>query len=178
VLGNHVLAKVVKNKVAAPFTHAEFDIIFGKGVDKVSAILSSAENCGVVTKSGAFYSYGDIKIGHGQGGAVAYLAEHKDILDKIGKETMAKSITVVEVKGAEDEEIPEMPESEIEPVNPETTESKKMAKQKTKILCSCCDNEADWICPVCGSTTCNECQVGEEGCEMTCGECEASAQIP
>jgi recombination protein RecA len=132
VLGNHVLAKVVKNKVAAPFTHAEFDIIFGKGVDKVSAILSSAENCGVVTKSGAFYSYGDIKIGHGQGGAVAYLAEHKDILDKIGKETMAKSITVVEVKGAEDEEIPEMPESEIEPVNPETTEVKENGEAKDK----------------------------------------------
>lgn len=109
VIGNHVLAKVIKNKVASPFTHAEFDIIFGKGVDKTSAILSSAESCGVVTKSGSWYTYGKEKIGQGQGGAVAYLSKNKDLLNKISKETMEKSITVVEVKPVVDEENPEMP---------------------------------------------------------------------
>jgi recombination protein RecA len=117
VIGNHIVAKVVKNKVAPPFTRAEFDIIFGKGVDKESAILGAAEACGVVTKSGSWYFYGKEKIGQGQGGTVEYLRKNKEKLDNIGKDTMAKSIKLVdavEVNEAEvNEDVPEMPEEEI-----------------------------------------------------------------
>jgi recombination protein RecA len=111
VIGSHIVAKVVKNKVAPPFTHAEFDIIFGKGVDKESAILGAAEACGVVTKSGSWYFYGKDKIGQGQGGTVEYLRKNKELLNNIGKDTMAKSIKLVDAV-EESDDVPEMPKEE------------------------------------------------------------------
>jgi recombination protein RecA len=125
IIGNHILAKIVKNKVAAPFAHAEFDIIFGKGVDKESAILGAAEACGVVTKSGSWYFYGKEKIGQGQGGVVEGLRKNKELLDNIGKDTMNKSIKLVDANeiAVETEDVPEMPEEEI--VNTAGAEEKK-----------------------------------------------------
>src|ERR671935_1080075 len=86
-VGNRVRVKVVKNKVAAPFRQAEFDIEFGKGVSGAGCILDLALEHGVVSKSGSFFSYGDERIGQGRNNVKAYLRENpavaKELEDKI-----------------------------------------------------------------------------------------------
>lgn len=83
VIGNHVRVKVVKNKVAPPFKEATFDIIFGKGVDRLGEVLDIATEFDVVKKSGAFYYYGEEKLGQGRDNAKAFLAENPDLFEEI-----------------------------------------------------------------------------------------------
>ena len=75
-VGNRVRVKVVKNKVAAPFRQAEFDIEFGKGISTSGCILDLGIEHNIVTKSGSFFSYGDERLGQGRNNAKAYLDEH------------------------------------------------------------------------------------------------------
>jgi recombination protein RecA len=82
-VGNRVRVKVVKNKVAAPFRQAEFDIEFGKGISSAGCILDLGLEHDVVSKSGSFFSYGDERIGQGRNNAKAYLAEHPEIAGEI-----------------------------------------------------------------------------------------------
>lgn len=83
VLGSHTKAKIVKNKVAPPFKTAEFDIMFGQGISMTGEILDLAADCGIVNKSGAWYSYNNDKIGQGRENAKIYLKEHPEILEEI-----------------------------------------------------------------------------------------------
>src|SRR3982750_679857 len=78
-VGNRVRVKVVKNKVAAPFRQAEFDIEFGKGISTAGCILDLGIEHNVVTKSGSFFSYGDERLGQGRNNAKAYLDEHLEV---------------------------------------------------------------------------------------------------
>ena len=82
-VGNRVLVKVVKNKVAAPFRQAEFDIEFGKGISSSGCILDLAIEHNVVPKSGSFFSYGDERLGQGRNNAKAYLDEHVEVAKEI-----------------------------------------------------------------------------------------------
>jgi recombination protein RecA len=82
-VGNRVKVKVVKNKVAAPFKIAEFDIEFGKGISSSGCILDLGLEHSVVTKSGSFFSYGDERIGQGRANAKAYLDEHPEVTKEI-----------------------------------------------------------------------------------------------
>jgi recombination protein RecA len=82
-IGNRVRVKVVKNKVAAPFRQAEFDIEFGKGVSSSGCILDLALEHNVVAKSGSFFSYGDERLGQGRNNAKGYLEEHPEIAKEI-----------------------------------------------------------------------------------------------
>ena len=75
-VGNRVRVKVVKNKVAAPFRQAEFDIEFGKGISTSGCLLDLGIEHNVVTKSGSFFSYGDERLGQGRNNAKGYLDEH------------------------------------------------------------------------------------------------------
>lgn len=86
LLGNRVRAKVVKNKVAPPFRKAEFDIIFGEGVSKSSCVLEAGIACGILHRSGAWYSNGEKRIGQGKEAAKDYLESHLDELNKIEQE--------------------------------------------------------------------------------------------
>jgi len=83
VVGNHTRVRVVKNKVAPPFKEAEFDIMFGKGISKVSDILDLAAEADIVNKSGAWYAYKGEKIGQGRENAKQYLEEHADVCAEI-----------------------------------------------------------------------------------------------
>lgn len=72
-IGARIKAKVVKNKVSPPFKEAQFNIIFGKGIDKLSEIADIATEFNIITKSGSWYSYGDEKIGQGKEKLLEYL---------------------------------------------------------------------------------------------------------
>lgn len=77
--GNHTKAKIVKNKVAPPFKTAEFDIIYGKGISKGSCIIDLGVQCGVVEKSGAWFSYNGEKIAQGREKASDYFESNPEI---------------------------------------------------------------------------------------------------
>jgi recombination protein RecA len=79
MVGNHVIAKVVKNKVAPPFRQAEFDIIFGEGISKEGILIDLGIEKGIVNKAGAWFSYKDGKLGQGKENARNYLREHPEI---------------------------------------------------------------------------------------------------
>lgn len=79
VVGNRTRVKVVKNKVAAPFKQAEFDIMYGEGISKVGDILDVAASLDIVDKSGAWYSYGDHRLGQGRENAKQFLKENPEI---------------------------------------------------------------------------------------------------
>ncbi len=83
VVGNHSLAKVVKNKVAPPFHNAEFDIIYNHGIDRESDILDLAAKYKIVNRSGAWYSYGDVRLGQGREKSAALLREQPELADEL-----------------------------------------------------------------------------------------------
>ena len=83
VMGNRVRARIVKNKVAAPFRVAEFDNMFNLGISKMGDILEIGVEQGVVKKSGAFYSYGETKLGQGRENSKDFLIQHPEIAESI-----------------------------------------------------------------------------------------------
>ena len=83
IYGNHVLCKVVKNKVAPPFKTAEFDILYGKGISKTSELCDMGVAMGILEKSGSWFSFDGQRIGQGRDKAVAFLEENPDIAAKI-----------------------------------------------------------------------------------------------
>ncbi|MGL5677844.1 MAG: recombinase RecA, partial [Cellulosilyticaceae bacterium] len=84
-IGSRTRVKVVKNKVAPPFQQAEFDIMYGEGISKEGDVLDLATNVDIVNKSGAWYSYGDVRLGQGRENAKIYLKENKELLQEIEK---------------------------------------------------------------------------------------------
>jgi recombination protein RecA len=78
IIGNHVKVKVVKNKVAAPFKEAEFDILYNEGISREGEILDLATERNLVQKSGTWFSYGEERIGQGRENARLWLKEHPD----------------------------------------------------------------------------------------------------
>jgi recombination protein RecA len=83
ILGNSVRVKVIKNKVAAPFKQAEFDILFGVGIDKFGYLIDMATTNAIVEKAGSFYSYKGEKIGQGRDNAKQYLQDNPNITNEI-----------------------------------------------------------------------------------------------
>ncbi|HHU74118.1 MAG TPA: recombinase RecA [Clostridiales bacterium] len=90
IVGNRTRIKVVKNKIAPPFKEAEFDIMFGKGISKEGDILDLAAEMGIVNKSGAWYAYGDSKIGQGRENAKQFLGENPHIFEEIEEKLREK----------------------------------------------------------------------------------------
>ena len=82
-IGNHTRAKIVKNKVAPPFREAEFDIMFGEGISKMSELIDVGVKLGIVQKSGAWFNYGDIRLGQGRDNAKQFLKDNPEIANDI-----------------------------------------------------------------------------------------------
>jgi len=132
-IGNRTRVKVVKNKIAPPFREAEFDIMFGKGISYTGDVLDLAANNDIIQKSGAWYQYGDDKIGQGRENAKLYLSEHPDILrevdikvrDLFGLPT-DNIPTIVPVSGADGDAVASSESDEAETA----TATKKRASSK------------------------------------------------
>lgn len=90
VIGSRTKVRIVKNKVAAPFKVAEFDILYGKGISKIGTILDTAVDMKIVEKAGAWYSYNGEKLGQGREKAKTYLEENQDILRDIESNIRSK----------------------------------------------------------------------------------------
>ena len=82
-IGNRTRVRIVKNKVAAPFKVAEFDILYGKGISVQGSILDMAVSMDIIHKSGAWYSYKEQRIGQGRENARQYLIDHPEVTSEI-----------------------------------------------------------------------------------------------
>ena len=114
VIGNRTRVKVVKNKVAPPFRTAEFDILFNVGISRAGDVLDLATKFEVVQKRGAFFSYGDIRLGQGRENAKDYLRQNPDLMNEIDAVIRQKALSGeialplemgVESNGSSDEEV-------------------------------------------------------------------------
>lgn len=90
IIGNHVKAKIVKNKVAPPFKIAEFDIMYGSGVSNMGCVLDLAVENGIIQKGGSWFSYNDEKIGQGREKAMEFLRNHPEIFAEVDAKIRAK----------------------------------------------------------------------------------------
>ena len=90
IIGNRVKAKIVKNKVAAPFRTTEFDIMYNEGISRSGDLLDTGVELGALTKSGNTYSYGEEKLGVGRENAKRFLKENGKIMEKISKDIWKK----------------------------------------------------------------------------------------
>lgn len=91
IIGNRVKVKVVKNKLSPPFRQAEFDIIFGKGISREGSLVDVGVETGVLTKSGTWFSYGDVRLGQGRDNARTFLEEHPDVADQVERQVRSLS---------------------------------------------------------------------------------------
>ncbi len=92
-IGSHVRARVVKNKVAPPFRSAEFDIMFDHGISREGSLIDLGVEWGLVKKAGAFFSYGDIRLGQGRESAKRYLSQNPELAQEIEQQIRASAAT-------------------------------------------------------------------------------------
>ena len=105
VIGSRTRVRVVKNKVAAPFREAEFDIIYGTGVSRSGELIDLAVDAGVVNKSGSWFSYGEDRLGQGREAVRQFLEENPPVFDEIMQKTKA-SLGVTRTAATSEEEEP------------------------------------------------------------------------
>ncbi len=89
-VGIHIRARVVKNKVAAPFRDGEFDLMFGSGISREGDLLDLAVNDGIVDKSGAWFTYGQVRLGQGRENVKQFLKDNADLVEEIEKAILVK----------------------------------------------------------------------------------------
>jgi len=93
IIGNRVRVRVVKNKVASPFKTAEFDIMYNEGISKVGDVIDLATALEIVTKRGAFFSYGDVRLGQGRENAKEFLRQNQDLCGEIELAVRQRAMT-------------------------------------------------------------------------------------
>ena len=92
IIGNRVRVRVVKNKVAPPFRTAEFDIMYNEGISKMGEILDLGSELEVISKRGAFYSFGDIRLGQGRENSKEFLQQNPEICEEVEKAVREQAI--------------------------------------------------------------------------------------
>ena len=98
---------LVKNKVAAPFRTAEFDIMYNEGISKAGDLLDLATNLDIITKRGSFYSYGDIRLGQGRENSKDFLRQNKDLANEIELAIRQQALSgelLLPLNGSDDED--------------------------------------------------------------------------
>ncbi|MBF8264582.1 MAG: recA protein [Dehalococcoidia bacterium] len=101
IVGSRVRAKVVKNKVAAPFRTAEFDIMFNHGISKEGDLTDLGVELGIIKKAGAFYSYGETRLGQGRESTREYFKSHPDFAAEIEKQIRNTKVPPISLLTAE-----------------------------------------------------------------------------
>jgi recombination protein RecA len=111
VVGNRTRVKVVKNKVSPPFRQAEFDIMYGKGISREGTLIDMAVDLGIVTKSGAWFTYEGEQLGQGRENAKNFLTEHPEVMVEISEKVLVAA-------GLRDSEVDaeEFTEADDEPI--------------------------------------------------------------
>ena len=100
VIGARTKAKVVKNKIAPPFRTAEFDIMYGEGISRNGELLDLAVELGIVKKGGAWFSYGETRLGQGRDNAKQFFADHPEIAKEIEKQVRENAAALMRRKRA------------------------------------------------------------------------------
>ena len=104
-IGNHTRVKIVKNKVAPPYREAEFDILYGEGINRMGELVDLAVKYDIIHKSGAWFSYGDQRIAQGRENTRKYLIDNPDFAAEIEKKVLAcinkEDVAVAETKNVE-----------------------------------------------------------------------------
>ncbi|MFH1434803.1 MAG: recombinase RecA [Pseudomonadota bacterium] len=118
VIGNRARAKVVKNKLFPPFREAEFDIIYGRGILRTGEVIDLAVKIGLIEKTGAWYSYGEERIGQGRDNAISFILENPDMYEDM-EIRIKRKYGLIEEAGEADEADPA---GETDPVG-ETVEA-------------------------------------------------------
>ncbi len=118
-VGSRVRARVVKNKVAPPFRVAEFDIMFNEGISKEGDLIDLGTEQEVLKKSGAFYSFGDTRLGQGRENAKAFLKEHPEVSERIQGIIMGHILPEVPVEEPTEEPVVNGTSTEPVPVSSE-----------------------------------------------------------
>jgi len=106
IVGNRTRVRVVKNKVAPPFRTAEFDIMYNEGISKVGDLIDLATQFGIVDKRGAFFSYGDVRIGQGRENSKEFLRQNPDMADEIElaiRQQASGEVAALPLSGVEEE---------------------------------------------------------------------------
>jgi len=126
IIGNRTRVKITKNKVAPPFKQAEFDIMYNEGISRTGNIVDVGVKEEIVQKSGAWFSYGDIRLGQGRENAKNYLKENPEVALEIENKIRSK-YNLKEAEPVLEKVEPEVKDSETEAGN-----SEKKSKKSTK----------------------------------------------
>ncbi len=137
MIGARTRAKVVKNKMAPPFREAEFDVMYGQGISRVGELLDLAVKLNVVQKSGAWFSYGEERLGQGRDNVKELFKSNKELADRIEKEVMAdidKLSVKAKSKVAEKSTAAKPIEIKSKEQKPAVSKSKSIAKANIDIV--------------------------------------------
>ena len=96
MVGSRIRAKIVKNKVAAPFKVTEFDVYYNEGISYLADVINTALKKEIIKRTGSWFQYGDVKLGQGMDGAKKFLAENKDVAKKIKEEIIKGEMAIAE----------------------------------------------------------------------------------
>ncbi len=132
VIGTRVRAKVVKNKVAPPFREAEFDILFDSGISREADLLDLAASSGVVTRSGTWYSYGDVRLGQGRDNARQYLRDNPELFQEIRRKVLAVKFPKPKADPAEDAQAPKTAAQPKRNVVPQRSTHRRSARPASR----------------------------------------------
>lgn len=138
-VGNRTKCKVIKNKVAPPFKSCEFDMIFGHGISRTGEILDYAIELGYVKKSGAWFSYNDMRIGQGRENAKKFIEDNEDVRLELEEKIMANAQQLEYAETEEAEATAEAPETAA-PTEEEAPAPKKSKAKKSSIVVAADDD--------------------------------------
>lgn len=114
IIGTDTIVKVTKNKIAPPFKEGRFEILYGKGISRIGEVLTLAVDMDIISKSGSWFSYGDMKLGQGKENVRAKLEEDKELAAEIEKKVLEKLEEGVETKSKDKKSSEEVVEEAID----------------------------------------------------------------